>query len=47
MNFKITGRIGLREEHIMDKNNTSSDQHDKNKNKSVFSLLRPIFRKYV
>jgi hypothetical protein len=43
MNFKITGRIGLREEHIMDKNNTSSDQHDKNKNKSVFPSYDRFF----
>ena len=43
MNFKITGRIGLREEHIMDKTNTSSDQHDKNKNKSVFPSYDRFF----
>jgi polyhydroxyalkanoate synthase len=43
VNFKITGRIGLREEHIMDKTNTSSDQHDKNKNKSVFPSYDRFF----
>jgi hypothetical protein len=42
MNFKITGRTGLREEHTMAKTNTSSDQYD-NKNKSVFPFYDRFF----
>jgi polyhydroxyalkanoate synthase len=42
MNFKITGRTGLREEHTMAKTNTSSDQYD-NKNKSIFPFYDRFF----
>jgi hypothetical protein len=42
MNFKISGRIGLREENIMAKTNASPDQYY-NKNKSFFPFYDRFF----